>query len=67
MRPPLLLFDMTLSTTSSAADSEGRVYTPPTVVSLGSINAVTAGPSSASELDTLFGGDGGFREPDTTS
>lgn len=40
-------------------------YHPPKLSSLGSLTQLTAGPHSGF-IDMLFGGDGGFTQPDET-
>lgn len=45
-----------------------RPYSPPSVETLGAIEAVTWGPvQGGGNLDQLYGGTGGFRELDGTS
>ena len=60
--------DDTLHIGPPAAPDAPKPYAAPALHTLGTIDAVTAGPNvGGGNIDQLFGGVGGFRTADTTS
>lgn len=53
--------------TAGPAPSAPKPYAPPSIDTLGTIESVTAGPSSRGNLDQLVGSAGGFQGADGTS
>lgn len=56
-----------LNSTPTPEGEASRPYEAPTLTTLGTVNAVTAGPDGDKNIDMIVGDEGGFARQDGTS